>query len=87
MDATDLTGTVTLRNTKQYPFNDSTTTIALDHPLSSQAYSVHTEILSASGEAGDIVVSGRAVNGFKLAFTGSAEKVEVRYRVLGGVSK
>ena len=79
-----LTGTVTLRNTKQYPFNDSTQTVALQKSLRDTDYTVVTELLTADGYAGDITVSDKAVNGFKLAFTGSARAAAVRYRILGG---
>ena len=79
-----LTGTVTLRNTKQYPFNDSAVTVALKRAMPDQEYTVLTELLGADGDTGDIVVSAKAVNGFKLAYTGSAREAMIRYRVLGG---
>ena len=77
--------TVTLVNTKDYPFNDSVQTVALEAPRNNRDYGVQTEVVSAAGEVGDVVVSGKAVNGFKIAFTGSAKQVVVRYHVNGGL--
>lgn len=80
-----LTGTATLKNSKRYPFNNSMQTIALktsrDHP----DYTVLTEVLSSAGEVGDVTVSGKAVNGFQLAYTGSAKQAVIQYTVLGGL--
>jgi hypothetical protein len=77
-------GTVTLTNTKQYPFNDSERTVALARDRGAPGYFVQTEIVKTDGEVGDILISGKAVNGFKLAFTGSAKNVDIRYLVTGG---
>jgi hypothetical protein len=78
------TGTVTLNNSKPWPFNDSAQTVALEKFWDNRDYMVQTEVVSADGEAGDVVVSGKAVNGFKIAFTGSARQAVVRYQVMGG---
>ncbi|SHI00180.1 hypothetical protein SAMN02745823_01889 [Sporobacter termitidis DSM 10068] len=86
MDFKQRVGTVTLTNTKQHPFNDSRQTIALASSLQNQDYTVITEVLDAAGDVGDVVVSDRAVNGFKLAFTGSAPRAVVRYHVMGGAA-
>jgi hypothetical protein len=80
-----LTGTAALKNTKQYPFNNSMQTIALQTVIDPSDYTVLTEILSADGEVGDITVSGKAINGFKLAYTGSARQAVIRYTVIGGL--
>jgi hypothetical protein len=78
-----LTGTAILTNTKQYPFNNSAQTVALEASQAHTDYTVFTEVLSSvGGEVGDIIVSGKAVNGFKLAFTGSAAQAEIRYYVI-----
>lgn len=81
----ELTGTVTLTNTKQYPFNDSLTTVALKSPLDNCGYAVITEMAESAGEVGDIIVFGKALNGFKLAYTGSASRAEVKYSIIGGL--
>lgn len=78
-----LKGTVTLRNTRVYPFNDSQMTVVLDTALESRDYHVNVMVTDARGEAGEIIVSGKATNGFKLAYTGSAAQVVVDYAVTG----
>jgi hypothetical protein len=78
-----LSGTITLINTKQYPFNDSAQTVALAAPRDNQGYFVYTEVLSSTGEAGDIIITGKALNGFKIAFTGSAASAVIKYYVSG----
>jgi len=84
MDAHDYIGTVTLTNTKQYPFNNSIQTVALKASRQNQDYSVLTEVLSAAGDVGDVLISSRAVNGFKIEFTGSAGLAVIKYHVIGG---
>ena len=77
------TGVVTLINTKTYPFNDSIRTVALRRERKDADYFVLTEVLRAEGEAGEVRVTGKAVNGFQIAFDGPARLVEVKYLVLG----
>lgn len=72
-------GTVKLLNTKVYPFNNSETTVRLTAPAESTDYIVSCEVLDAEGEWGDVIVSGKARNGFKIAFTGSARWAEIRW--------
>ena len=44
------------------------------------------DILSVSGygNIGEVQVSDRQVNGFKLSYTGSAPSAEITYMVIGG---
>ena len=82
-------GTVTLANSRVYPFNNSAVTIALAQPRNTTDYNVH--IIDAAVNGGSDSTIGRLnafdklVNGFKLAFTGSAASVTVRYVVQGGM--
>lgn len=77
-------GTVTLTNTQAFPFNDSKQTVALSPALPDTTYAVITQITSAAGPAGEVEVSDKLVNGFKLNTTGSASSVVVDYIVIGG---
>ncbi len=83
------TGTVTLTNSQSFPFNNSIKTVPLANVRDNLYYVV--EIISVvpagGGNAGEIVVSERQVNGFKMAFTGSASSVAVTYAVIGGYDK
>lgn len=76
---------VTLTNSLEYPFNNSARTVALTHERDTLAYRVDVEVLSADGLVGDVEVYDKALNGFKLRYTGSAGSVTVRYYVHGGM--
>lgn len=76
---------VSLTNSLVYPFNDSGKTVALTHERDTLAYQVDVEVLSADGLVGDVEVYDKALNGFKLRYTGSAGHVAVRYYVHGGM--
>ncbi|HQD87043.1 MAG TPA: hypothetical protein PK822_09095 [Bacillota bacterium] len=77
-------GVVTLQNNLAFPFNDSVQTVSLERKIESDLYIVLPEIVSAVGNPGEIVVSDKLVNGFKIAHTGSAKSVTVKYKVIGG---
>lgn len=77
--------TTTLTNSQQYPFNNSVQTIALATERNHSDYTVETEVLEeVGGFAGDIVISEKLVNGFKVATTGSATSVKLKIYVKGG---
>lgn len=78
-------GQVTLTNTQAYPFNNSKVTVALQKARDTLNYTVQTEIVSAVGFPGDIKISDKQLNGFKIEFTGSATSVTVKYIVRGGM--
>jgi len=75
-------GFVKLTNTKEYPFNNSETTIALKQEQADTEYAVLTEVLSSNAGVGDIRVHDKAVNGFRLAFEGSAKSADIRYVII-----
>lgn len=76
----------TLTNTQKYPFNDSVKTLALgnENVRNNKDYTVIVETEAADGFVGDIVVTDKMLNGFKLAYTGSASSVNVKCYVQGG---
>ena len=79
------TGTVNLTNSLTFPFNNSLKTVALANTRDNLNYVVEViEVTATGGPAGDIEVSERQTNGFKMAFTGSATAVQVKYAVIGG---
>lgn len=78
-------GTKTLTNTDSYPFNNSASTVALAVTRDTINYTVEAIITAYSGGLpGNIHVTDKAINGFKLSFDGSAKSVTVRYIVKGG---
>lgn len=77
--------TVTLNNSKDFYFNNSVQTVALSTMRSTTDYRVETEIQGKVDNVGDIVVFDKQMNGFKIAYTGSARSVTVKCYVSGGV--
>ena len=75
---------VTLNNTAAYPFNNSETTVAISTRKTGN-YTVETEVTDSDGNVGEIVVSAKQYNGFKIAFTGSAKSVTLKIKIRGGI--
>lgn len=77
---------VTLNNTQKYPFNNSKKAIQLSKNRNSKNYFVTAEVVSKMGESiGDIEVTEKLLNGFKLSYTGSASQVVLNCVVRGGM--
>ena len=80
------TGSVTLTNSKEYPFNDSRVTVSLSTTRHNLYYDVETVVMAYSGGLpGSVTVTDKQLNGFKLGFDGSASSVTVTYRVKEGM--
>lgn len=80
--------TATLNNTQKYPFNNSKKTIALSgsNTRYNKNYTIIAEVENFSGGCvGEIAVSDKLLNGFKIAYTGSAKSVDLKIYVQGGV--
>lgn len=78
-------GTITLTNSLVYPFNNSQVTISLKKPRNTTDYTVLVEF--SGSNVGDVIVSGKQLNGFKIEYTGSASSVTVKYYVRGGMQQ
>ena len=81
--------TVTLTNSASYPFNstmDTPTTVALTTTRKNLFYSVEAEVTAHTGEVGDIYITDKALNGFKVSFDGSASSVTLTLRIKGGMT-
>lgn len=77
--------TVTLSNNQSYPFNNSTQTIALNTVRNFTDYTVEAEITDHDGNVGDVKIFDRMLNGFKVAYDGSAKKATIKLRIKGGM--
>lgn len=77
--------TITLTNSQSYPFNDSTKTIALATARNFTDYTVEAEVLEHSGNVGDVKIFDRMLNGFKIAYDGSAKSATIKLRIKGGM--
>ena len=79
------TGTAVLTNSLAYPFQGVAVTIALREERDRTDYMVAADLLeTAGGPVSSIEVTDRLVNGFKLAYKGSAATAKIRYYVIGG---
>lgn len=78
-------GEATLYNDYEYPFNNSVQTIALQKPMPNKEYWVFTELVESKGPIGEIKVFDKLLNGFKIAYSGSATSATFRYMVKGGI--
>lgn len=83
-----LTGEVvlaTLTNSLEYPFNNSKKTVALSRSRDTLDYTVDVEATSVGGgSVGQIVITEKQLNGFKIEHTGGAKNVSVKCVVRGG---
>ena len=77
--------TITLTNSQSYPFNDSTKTIALATARNFTDYTVEAEVLDHSGSVGEVRIFDRMLNGFKVAYDGSAKSATIKLRIKGGM--
>lgn len=78
-------GALTLTNSQAYPFNNSKRTVALARPRQTLDYTVTVEAAALGGGAvGEIVITDKQLNGFKIEHTGSAAKVTIKFIVEGG---
>lgn len=77
--------TITLTNSQSYPFNNSTQTIALAAARNFTDYTVEAEVLDHSGNVGDVRIFDRMLNGFKIAYDGSAKSATIKLRIKGGM--
>ena len=76
---------VTLSNSQSYPFNNSTQTIALSTVINFTDYTVEAEITAHDGNVGDVRIFDRMLNGFKVAYDGSAKSATIKLRIKGGM--
>lgn len=82
------TGSVTLTNSQEFPFNNSIVSVPLTIERDNLNYVVVViKVEPSGGPEGDIDITERQVNGFKMAFTGSASSVKVTYAVIGGFDR
>ena len=76
---------VTLSNSQSYPFNNSTQTIALSRVRNFTDHTVEAEITDHDGNVGDVRIFDRMLNGFKVAYDGSAKSATIKLRIKGGI--
>lgn len=80
-------GTIKLTNTLKFPFNNSQKTIALKTVRDITDYAVIVDVTGFVGNVGDIEITDKLINGFKLAYNGGASEATIDYVVIGGYLK
>ena len=88
-EVTGETKTVTLTNSAAYPFNsssDNPTTVALTTTRKNLYYTVEATVTAHTGEVGNISITDKALNGFKVSFDGSGTSVTLTLRIKGGMT-
>ena len=75
-------GSVNLTNSEVYPFNNSVQSISIGATLDNTYYEVQTKVTAFSGSVGEIEVSDKLTNGFKLSYTGSAKSATIAWVVI-----
>ncbi len=81
--STQITGTKTLTNTEEFPFNNSAAAVTITTQANAN-YVVLTEVTSATGNVGEVIVSNKTTTGFTLEYTGSASTATITYTVITG---
>lgn len=78
--------TTTMTNSQAYPFNNSKKTVNLSKIRNTKDYSVIVEVLEwTGGGVGEIRITDKLLNGFKIEYTGAASSVKVNCIVQGGI--
>lgn len=76
--------TVTLTNTAAYPFNNSVKSVSMTPARKNKNYFIEYEVTAKNGNVGEVEISDKQLNGFKVAFTGSAKSVTLKLFIKGG---
>lgn len=77
--------TISLSNNQAYPFNNSAQTVAMTKQRDTLNYRVAVEIVSSVGMVGNVEVYDKALNGFKVRYSGSATSAVIKCYIQGGM--
>lgn len=80
-------GTVALSNSLKFPFNNSQQSVALEAKRDNLNYIVVIVNVAGEGNVGEVEVTDRLENGFKISYTGSASSATITYAVIGGYER
>lgn len=77
--------TVELTNTLKYPATNAEKTITLPQILNNSDYMVEAEVIETDGPVEFVEVYGKALNAFKVRYSGSARNVSLKLHIRGGL--
>lgn len=75
-------GTTNLTNAEEFPFHSAPQSVSIGASLDNTYYDVQTRVTTFSGSVGDVEISDKLVNGFKLSYTGSASSATIAWVVI-----
>ena len=76
--------TVTITHNTPYPFIGNGYNVNLAAAKPNANYDVTADITAHTGPVGEIVITGKLVNGFNVNFDGSGQSVTLKLRIKGG---
>lgn len=77
--------TAELKNTQKFPSTNAEKTITLPQMVNNTDYSVEAEVVSSDGPVESVETYGKALNAFKVCYSGSARNVTLKLHVTGGL--
>lgn len=77
--------TVTLNNTQKFPATNAEKTVTLPKTVNNTDYGITAEIMEADGPVEFVEIYGKALNAFKVNYSGSARNVTLKLHVTGGL--
>ncbi len=77
--------TAELKNTLKVPATNAEKTITLQKMVNNTDYSVEAEVISSDGPVERVEIYGKALNAFKVCYSGSARNVALKLHVTGGL--
>lgn len=77
-------GEVEITNTNKYPFSSPAVTIPIKEKRANVDYTVQVEVMETDGNIEVVEILDKQLNGFKIAFKGSAKNVKLKYKITGG---
>ena len=76
------TGTKNLTNSLEFPFNDSRQSVSIGAALDNTVYEIQTRVTASVGNVGEVEITDKLINGFKLSYTGSAPSATIAWVVI-----
>ena len=83
--AEEKTVTITNTNAKKYPLPSTQATVSITNTRSYLNYTVEAEVTAFDGNVGEVVISDKQLNGFKVGYTGSAKSATIKLKIRGGI--
>ena len=77
--------TVALNNTRKFPATNAEKTVTLPKTVNNVNYDITAEIVEADGPVEFVEIYGKALNAFKVNYSGSARNVTLKLHVTGGL--